>query len=118
MRICIDFRPALHESTGVGTYVRGLLYGLLETFPDDRYSAFSASWHHRLEGAGAPVGARGVDVRFPVRLLDLLWNRVGWPPVAHGTGGIDIAHSRSPLPMPCRRARRVAGLPHQTLGRH
>lgn len=104
MHVCIDYRPALHESTGVGTYVRGLLAALVSAFPDDRHTAFSASWKHRL----APIpGARVRDVRLPVRLVDWLWHRGQWPPVERWVGELDIAHSPSPMIVPTRRARRL-----------
>lgn len=108
MHVCIDYRPALHEATGVGTYVRGLLRGLAEIAPDDRYTAFSASLRHQLR---LPEGIAGrvepLDVRFPVRLLDWLWHRHAWPPVELWSGPIDVAHSPSPMLMPARRARRL-----------
>jgi glycosyltransferase involved in cell wall biosynthesis len=104
MHVCLDYRPALHEGTGVGTYVRGLLRGLLQAFPDDRYTAFSASLRNRLELPPELGGATPVDARFPVRLLDWLWHRRSWPPVDRWAGAVDIAHSPSPLPMPSRGA--------------
>ncbi|HJO03954.1 MAG TPA: glycosyltransferase family 1 protein [Acidobacteriota bacterium] len=107
MHVCIDYRPALHESTGVGTYVRGLLAALVSAFPDDRHTAFSASWKHRLVGAPDAPGAHLRDVRVPVRLLDWLWHRRRWPPVEHWVGDLDIAHSPSPMLVPTRRARRL-----------
>lgn len=107
MRVCIDYRPALHQATGVGTYVRGLLRGLLATHPDDRYTAFSASLRHRLEIPAALRGVEPLDVRFPVRWLDWLWHRRGWPPVELWSDRIDVAHSPSPMPMPARRAARL-----------
>lgn len=107
MQICVDYRPALHQSTGVGTYVRGLLYGLLETHPENSYTAFSASWKHRVELPAHLQGTRVVDVRFPVRLLDSLWHRHGWPPIEGWVGPHDVVHSPSPLPIPTRRAKQV-----------
>lgn len=108
MHVCIDYRPALHEATGVGTYVRGLLSGLTRRFPAHRYTALSASLRHRLrlpfEWADE---IEPVDIRLPVRLLDWMWHRTGWPPVELWTGPIDIAHSPSPMLLPARRGRRL-----------
>lgn len=108
MHVCIDYRPALHEATGVGTYVRGLLRGLVAIEGDDRFTAFSASLRHRLrlpeELAG---GVEALDVRFPVRALDWLWHRRAWPPVEFWSGPVDVAHSPSPLAMPTRRGASV-----------
>ncbi len=107
MHVCIDYRPALHESTGVGTYVRGLLAALVSAFPDDRHTAFSASWKHRLASIPGVPSARIRDVRLPVRLVDWLWHRRRWPPVERWVGALDIAHSPSPMLVPTRKARRL-----------
>lgn len=109
MHVCIDYRPALHEATGVGTYVRGLLRGLGEGYPQDRYVALSASLRHRLDLPPELVaaGVEPLDVRFPVRLLDWLWHRRRWPPVEVWSGPVDIAHSPSPMLLPARRARQL-----------
>ncbi len=104
MHVCIDYRPALHESTGVGTYVRGLTAALVQAFPDDRFTAFSASWKHRL---AAIPNTRVRDVRLPVRAIDWLWHRRRWPPVERWVGPLDIAHSPSPMLVPTRTARRL-----------
>ncbi|MGH9315067.1 MAG: glycosyltransferase family 4 protein, partial [Vicinamibacterales bacterium] len=46
-----------------------------------------------------------VDRRVPVRLLNLVWHRLEWPPVESlGVGAVDVAHSPHPLLLPSRRA--------------
>ncbi len=107
MHVCIDYRPALREGTGVGTYVHGLLAGLGRCHPEADYSAFSASWRDRLALPHDLAGVRAVDAKVPVRLLDRLWHRGHWPPIEHWTGPLDIAHSPSPLLIPARLARTV-----------
>ena len=108
MRICLDYRPALHESTGVGSYVVGLLRALVRTHPEASYVALSASWRHRLRPpADLADAVRFLDLRLPVRGLDLFWHRFGAPRVERWTGPIDIAHSPSPLPLPTRAGRQV-----------
>jgi glycosyltransferase involved in cell wall biosynthesis len=52
-------------------------------------------------------GARQVDARVPVRMLNLAWHRLGWPPVEMLGGRGDIAWSLHPLLMPSRRAAQV-----------
>ncbi len=111
MRICLDYRPALHEGTGVGTYVRGLARALADPAtglepPAPQVCLFSASWRHRVDTSPVP-GAQWTDARIPVRALDWLWHRRGWPPIERWVGDIDIAHSPSPMLLPTRRARRV-----------
>lgn len=107
MHVCIDYRPALREGTGVGTYVRGLLAGLVRCHPEAEYSAFSASWRDRLSLDADLAEIRPLDVKVPVRALDWLWHRRQWPPIERWAGQVDVTHSPSPLPLPSRHARTV-----------
>lgn len=107
MRILIDYRPALRQRTGVGEYVHGLAAALLARLPQgDSLTLFSSSWKDRLPSDAVP-GARHVDARVPVRLLNLLWHRLEWPPVESFAGSVDVAHSMHPLMMPSRAGARV-----------
>ena len=47
-------------------------------------------------------GASVVDVRVPVRVLNLAWHRLEWPPVERFAGAVDVAHSTHPLLLPSR----------------
>lgn len=106
LRILLDYRPALRERSGVGEYVHEMAGALMRRLgPTDTLTLFSSSWKDRLQ---APVpGARVVDARVPVRLLNLSWHRLGWPPIERLAGPIDIAHSSHPLLMPARSAAQV-----------
>ena len=107
LRILLDYRPALRERTGVGEYVHEIAAALLRQLgPADALTLFSSSWKDRLP-AGRIPGARVVDARVPVRLLNLAWHRFGWPPVERLAGPHDIAHSSHPLLMPARAAKQV-----------
>lgn len=107
MRILLDYRPALRQRTGVGQYVHELARALRAALgEDDRLILFSSSWKDR--PAPHPVdGATVVDARIPVRVLNLAWHRLGFPPVEWLAGPVDIAHSAHPLMMPSRRAVRA-----------
>jgi glycosyltransferase involved in cell wall biosynthesis len=107
MRICLDYRSALSEGTGVGTYACNLLAALASGYPDDTFTAFSASWRDRAPSALASHNVVVSDRRIPVRLLDRLWHRWGWPPVEWFVGRQDIAHSPYPMLLPARSARQV-----------
>jgi glycosyltransferase involved in cell wall biosynthesis len=48
-----------------------------------------------------------VDRRVPVRVLNLAWHRLEWPPVERLAGPQDVAHSLHPLLMPSRTAKQV-----------
>lgn len=108
MRIVVDFRPALRQRSGVGEYIQQLI-GAFAAGPGrrDDIVLFSSSWSHRLD----PQQARGLTVanrRIPVRVLNHLWHRFGWPPVERLVSGqFDIAHSPHPLMLPARAAARV-----------
>lgn len=107
MRILLDYRPALRERTGVGHYVHelgGAVQALLP--PGDELVLFSSSLTDRL--AGPPIaGARTVDARIPVRVLNLAWHRLSWPPVELLAGPVDVAHAAHPLLLPARNAVQV-----------
>jgi glycosyltransferase involved in cell wall biosynthesis len=113
LRILIDYRPALTRRTGVGEYVHELAaaYAAAQARQPagdrDRLTLFSSSWKDRLE-AGRIAGAATLDRRVPVRLLNLLWHRLDWPPVeALARDRFDVVHSASPLLIPSRSAARV-----------
>jgi len=110
LRILLDYRPALRARTGVGEYAHELAAALLrQAAPGETLTLFSSSWKDRLDPGRLP-GARIVDARVPVRVLNALWHRLGWPPVEMLAGPHDIAHSLHPLLMPARRARQVVSI--------
>lgn len=105
--ILIDYRPALRHRTGVGQYVHGLATSLARRLDErDSLTVFSSSWKDRLSPSVVPC-ARQVDARIPVRLLNLAWHRLEWPPVDWLAPHADVVHSLHPLLMPSRSAARV-----------
>jgi glycosyltransferase involved in cell wall biosynthesis len=107
LRILLDYRPALRARTGVGEYAHELAAALARQLrPPDVLTLFSSSWKDRLP-AGRVPGAREVDVRVPVSVLNAAWHRLEWPPVERFAGPIDIAQSLHPLLMPARQARQA-----------
>jgi glycosyltransferase involved in cell wall biosynthesis len=102
--ILIDYRPALRQRTGVGEYVHGLATSLAARLDrGDSLTVFSSSWKDRLARSSVP-GAHHVDARIPVRLLNLGWHRLEWPPVEWLAPPRDIVHSLHPLLIPSRSA--------------
>ena len=88
MRVLIDYRPALRDRSGVGEYTHQLVKALLESSPpasatggDLALTVFSSSWKDRLVETPDLRGARAIDRRVPVRLLNFAWHRLGWPPI-------------------------------------
>lgn len=103
MDAVMDYRPALRERSGVGEYVHELARHVAARLDGrDSLTLFSASWRDRLDSAAVP-GARVVDRRLPVRLLNLAWHRLQWPPIERVAGrAFDIVHSAHPLLTPSR----------------
>jgi glycosyltransferase involved in cell wall biosynthesis len=103
MHAVMDYRPALRERSGVGEYVHELARHVSAGLaPGDSLTLFSASWRDRLEPS-AVAGARIVDRRVPVRLLNFAWHRLEWPPIERLSGRpFDVVHSAHPLLTPAR----------------
>ena len=107
MRILVDYRPALRARTGVGEYIHQLVRAYTSTQQDD-VDVFTSSWKDRpAPGLARELGARVVDRRVPVALLNYLWHRAEWPPVETLTGSVDVVHAAHPLLIPTRRAAQV-----------
>jgi glycosyltransferase involved in cell wall biosynthesis len=114
VRVLIDYRPALRQRSGAGEYTHELVKALLAAHPSDRTARglelvlFSSSWKDRLVPSGDLRGVSVVDRRVPVRLLNLAWHRLGWPPAETLAGGaFDVTHSSHPLLLPARDAAQV-----------
>ncbi len=108
LTIGVDFRPALSRATGVGRYFEGLVGGLGRIDRENNYVLFSSSWKERPEPRPRPDNFRLVDRRVPVRVLNVLWHRFEIPSLDWLAGEhFDVAHSPSPLILPCRRGRTI-----------
>jgi len=114
VRVLIDYRPALRERSGVGETTHQLVTALLALSAAgslDRpldLTLFSSSWKDRVVATPDLAGATVLDRRVPVRLLNLAWHRLGWPPAERLTGrAFDVTHSPSPLLLPARHAAQV-----------
>ena len=111
MRVLIDYRPALRERTGVGEYTHELVKALASTLDPGTLdlTIFSSSWNDRLRLDDPGLqGLAAIDRRVPVRLLNLLWHRFGWPGAEALTGrAFDVTHSPHPLLLPSRGAAQV-----------
>jgi len=114
VRVLIDYRPALRERSGSGEYTHQLVKALLASDAAAgrpralELTLFSSSWKDRLAPSSDLAGAAIVDRRVPVRLLNLAWHRLGWPPAETLAGGaFDVVHSPHPLLLPARAAAQV-----------
>ncbi len=109
MRIAIDIRPFLSQSTGVGVLFENLLSELGALDTENSYLLFFSSWKQR-PPAGLFAGTSNfqiLDHRIPVRPLNYFWHNYRFPPLELFLGRVDVAHSPHPLLLPSRRARQV-----------
>jgi glycosyltransferase involved in cell wall biosynthesis len=107
MKILVDYRPALRERTGVGEYIHRLVAAYTAAHRDD-VGVFTSSWKDRPAASVAgELGATVIDRRVPVRLLNYLWHRAGWPPVERLAGRWDVVHAAHPLLIPAKHAAQV-----------
>lgn len=109
LRILVDYRPALRERTGVGEYAHQMALALARRAPDASVALFSSSWKDRLRRDVVP-GAAVIDARVPVRILNLAWHRLGWPPVETFGAAPDVVWSLHPLLMPSRGAAQLVSI--------
>ncbi len=103
MRLGFDVRPFLRRETGVGIYLRNLLFELARLDRDNEYFMFSASWKDRFPRGQVPAFAKArlVDRRIPVRLLNYAWQRWLFPSFDRLVGArMDLVHSPTPLALP------------------
>lgn len=108
MRILVDYRAALRARTGVGEYIHALVRAYA-TATSDTVEVFTSSWKDRPDpGLAQDLGARVIDRRVPVRVLNLLWHRLEWPAVETLTRTRpDVVHAAHPLLIPSRTAAQV-----------
>jgi glycosyltransferase involved in cell wall biosynthesis len=107
VKIVVDYRPALRARTGVGEYVHELIRAYTAA-GTDQVALFTSSWKDRpAPGLATELGARVIDRRVPVRVLNFLWHRLEWPPIERITGRVDVVHAAHPLLIPARRAAQV-----------
>ena len=105
MKILVDYRPALRQRTGVGEYVHRLVHAYMAAYPGE-VTLFTSSWKDRPDPRLSAT-TRVVDRRVPVKVLNLLWHRTGWPPVEWLAGRTDVVHAPHPLLIPATRAAQV-----------
>lgn len=105
MRIGYDIRPFLRQATGVGIYFKNLLFSLARIDNTNVYYLFSSSYKDRFRREDLPPFTRSEfrDSRYPVKLINLLWHKVGWPPLdTFFNAELDLTHSPIPLLLPTK----------------
>jgi glycosyltransferase involved in cell wall biosynthesis len=116
MRIALDGTPLLGATTGVGTYVRGLLDGLTGLGLCPRAVPFTLRRGGR--PTGLPDGVTWRHVPAPARLLQSAWARAPLPPVELFAGRVDVFHATNFVAPPALRAASVVTVHDLTFLRH
>jgi glycosyltransferase involved in cell wall biosynthesis len=94
MRVAVDVSPLSHVRTGVGTFLLGMIRGLLENDVDVvAFTPASVRYRRQIEQA---LSGMDVQKRLPVIPLAhrwrTLWSRLQWPPVERWLGDVDVLH--------------------------
>ncbi len=97
MRIAFDVSPLSHLRSGIGTYLRGSLAGLVEAAGGEHeIVAFAPTSPRGLKAI--PAALAGLDVRLELRFLPFAhlwrqaWSRLGRPAVERFLGPVDVLH--------------------------
>jgi len=105
MKIGIDLRPFLRHETGVGTYIKNLLFSLSNIDMNNDYYLFSSSFKQRFSPSKIPIinKMHFRDFHYPVKLLNFLWYRLRWPSMdVFFKTRLDLSHSPTPLICPTK----------------
>lgn len=105
MRIGFDLRPFLRHATGVGIYYKNLLFSLARIDMNNQYYLFSSSYKDRFQQEELPSFSQCEfhDARYPVKLINFLWQRLEWPPLDKFFNvELDLTHSPIPLLLPTK----------------
>jgi glycosyltransferase involved in cell wall biosynthesis len=94
MRVAVDVSPLSHVRTGVGTFLLGMIRGLLENGVEVvAFTPASVRYRRQIERA---LGSMDMQKRLPVIPLAhrwrTLWSRLQWPPAERWLGRFDVLH--------------------------
>ena len=95
MRIGIDARSVLKQRTGVGNYTHNLIQHLSQLDRENQYVLFY-SHHLNVKFAIPKIDNPNFEskfIRFPNKLLNLMWATVKLPKVDWFVGSVDVYHS-------------------------
>ncbi len=103
MNIGFDIRPFLKDESGVGVYLRNLLFALSKIDKENNYFLFSSSFKDRVRRETLPPfkNLKSRDMRIPVSFLNFIWYKYSFPPMGlFFLKKLDIVHSPVPKRLP------------------
>lgn len=109
MKIGIDIRPMISNTTGVGNYTLNLIENISAIDKKHQYILFSNSFKDRIpfKSLSLPSNFELKDYKIPNRILRGLWNYISYPPIETFIGDVDIFHSPHSIPIPARKAKLI-----------
>ena len=94
MKIGIDVSQIVY-GTGVSNYTRNLVEALLRINKDNEYVLFFSSLRRKfpISNFQFPNKSQIRDYKFPLALLDVIWNRLHVLPIEKLIGQVDVFHT-------------------------
>jgi glycosyltransferase involved in cell wall biosynthesis len=96
VRIVVDVSPLSRPRTGIGNYLRGLLFGLAEAGGEHELVAFGPSGPNGRRRIRESLAGATVELSLPLlpraQWWRSAWSRLGRPPVERVVGPLDVFH--------------------------
>lgn len=113
MKIGIDISQLAYENTGVANYLENLFKNIIKIDSKNEYVLFFSSLRKRIPSfvktsAGKQIpNVKIKTFKFPLTLLDLLWNRLHIAPIEWLIGDVDIFITSDWIEPPTRKAKKA-----------
>lgn len=111
MRIGIDISQLAYPNTGVANYLTGLVSSLLKNDNDNEYVLFFSSLRRnfKLEIFNFRLNSKVKIKKFriPLKLLDLVWNKLHIIPIEKLIGDVDLFITSDWTEPPTRKAKKA-----------
>ncbi len=105
MKIAYDIRCLISKQSGIGNYLKELLYSINQFTKEIEFIFFSSSLKESInpELFKSFKDYSLTQLKIPVKILDYLWNKYQWPYIETLTRkNPDISHSPTPVPLPSK----------------
>ncbi len=112
MRIGIDICQLAYKDTGVANYLENLVYELIEKDKENEYVLFFSSLRGSIAHTKINSFANSSKVvikkfKFPLFLLDIIWNRMHIFPIEWFVGNIDLYITSDWIEPPVRKSKKA-----------
>lgn len=90
MKIGIDISQLAYPKTGVATYLRNLVQGLVRKDTQNEYILFYSSLRRKLENTFDSKNVTIRQFKLPPTVLDIVWNKLHIIPIETFIGPVDV----------------------------